>query len=99
MFLFVSKLYFLPYIYIFFLFYFYNYVMFNKPARVLVPIIHENDPIQMQQKIGGVSEIAHNLKSYLNSMCHGKRIGDVYFLNMGECINNYINILYIVLNT
>ena len=38
MFLFVSKLYFLPYIYIFFfLFYFYNYVMFNKPARVLVP--------------------------------------------------------------
>ena len=38
MFLFVSKLYFLPSIYIFFLFYFYNYVMFNKPARVLVPI-------------------------------------------------------------
>ena len=40
MFLFVSKLYFLPYIYIFFLFYFYNYVMFNKPARVLVPKIY-----------------------------------------------------------
>ena len=43
MFLFVSMLYYLPYIYIYIYiyicisFYFYNYVMFNKPARVLVP--------------------------------------------------------------
>ena len=50
-----------------------------------------------QQTIGRVSGIAQNLKSYANSMCHGKRIGVGYFLNSGQCINNYVNLLYIMI--
>ena len=45
---------------------------------------HENDPIERQQKIGGVSGIAQNLKSYVNSKYHGKRIGVGYLLNRGK---------------
>ena len=55
MFLFVSKLYFLPYIYIFFLFYFYNYVMFNKPARVLVPTIYVRREVKEAANVYGLT--------------------------------------------
>ena len=42
------------------------------------------------KKIGGVSAIDQNLKSYVNSMCHGKRIRVAYFLNMIYIISDYL---------
>ena len=32
-------------------------------------------------------------------MCHGKRIGVGYYLNRGKCINNHINMLYMILDS
>ena len=54
--------------------------------------------LQRQQKIGGVNEIAQNLKSYVNSLCQGRSIGVGYFIKGGKCINNPINMFYIILN-